>query len=59
MPNDGLAIGVLQLVALSLPAFAILMQIVVESEFPYANEAVPAVALSFGFIVAGGVVVLT
>lgn len=35
MVDRQLAFGVLQLVALSLPAFAILLQMVVESEMAY------------------------
>lgn len=59
MVKIGLAVSVLQLVALSLPAFAILFQIIVQSEFAYANRAVSVVAASFGLIVAGGTIVLT
>lgn len=58
MVNDRLAFSILQLVALSLPAFAILLQMVVESEFPYTKEAVPITTGSLGlFIVAGLIVV--
>lgn len=54
-----LALGVLQLVALSLPAFAILLELMVESNFPYANRAVPVVAGSFAALVAGGIVIVS
>lgn len=59
MVQTDLAISVLQLVGLSLPAYAILLELMVESEYAYANLAVPVVALSFGLVVSGGTVVLT
>lgn len=59
MVNTNLALGVLQLVALALSAFAILMEIIVESEFAYANRAVPVIAGSYGLLALGGTIVLT
>jgi len=59
MVQTELALSVLQLVALSLPAFAILLELMVESKYAYANRSVLAVALSFAMIVLAGVIVLT
>lgn len=54
--NQQLAFSVLQLVALSLPAFAILLQIVVESNMAYTKWAVPITTAGMGlFLVAGGI----
>jgi len=56
MVNQQLAFSVLQLVALSLPAFAILLQIVVESEMAYTEYAVPVTTAGMGlFLAAGGI----
>lgn len=56
MVNQQLAFTVLQLVALSLPAFAILLQIVVESDMAYTEYAVPMTTAGMGlFLAAGGV----
>lgn len=43
MVQTSLALGVLQLVALALPAYAILIQLMVESDIPYANQALSVV----------------
>lgn len=59
MVETELALGLLQLVALALPAFAILLQLIVQSNFPYANEAVPAVAASFAAITGSGITIIT
>ncbi len=56
MVNQQLAFSVLQLVALSLPAFAILLQIVVESDMAYTERAVPITTAGMGlFLAAGGI----
>lgn len=56
MVNRQLAFSVLQLVALSLPAFAILLQMVVESEMAYTHWAVPITTAGMGlFLLAGAV----
>lgn len=56
MVNRQLAFSVLQLVALSLPAFAILLQIVVESEMAYTDWAVPITTAGMGlFLIAGAI----
>lgn len=57
MVKTGLALSILQLVALSLPAFAIILQLIGESDIPYANEAVPVVAASFAAITGSGAVI--
>jgi hypothetical protein len=56
MVERDLALGVLQLVALSLPAFAILLEIVVESDFPLTKEAVPLTTAGFGLFLTAGIV---
>jgi len=43
-------------VALSLPAFAILLEIVVESDFPFTKEAVPITTAGFIFFLFAGIV---
>lgn len=54
-----LSFSILQLVALSLPAFAILLQMVVESEKAYTHWAVPVTTAGMGlFLLAGGLVVV-
>lgn len=58
MVDRALALNVLQLVALSLPAFAILLQIIVESDFAYVNEAVPVIVTGFGAFLLAGFVIL-
>lgn len=58
MADRQLAFSILQLVALSLPAFAILLQMVVESDFPYTKEAVPITTASFGLFIVAGLVVM-
>lgn len=58
MVERQLAFSILQLVALSLPAFAILLQIVVESDFPYTNEAVPITTASLGLFILAGLIVV-
>lgn len=56
MVNQQLAFSVLQLVALSLPAFAILLQIVVESDMAYTEYAVPITTAGMGlFLAAAGI----
>ena len=56
MVERQLAFSILQLVALSLPAFAILLQIVVSAEMPYTHYAVPLTTAGLGmFIIAGGI----
>lgn len=54
MVNQQLAFSVLQLVALSLPAFAIFLQIVVESDMAYTEYAVPITTAGMGLFLAGG-----
>ncbi|WP_435181444.1 hypothetical protein [Halorussus sp. AFM4] len=57
MVNTQLAFSVLQLVALALPAFAILLQMVVESEIAYTHLAVPITTAGMGlFLVAGAII---
>ena len=59
MVDRQLAFSVLQLVALSLPAFAILLQIVVESEIAYTDWAVPMTTAGMGlFLIAGGIFIV-
>lgn len=58
MVDRQLAFSILQLVALSLPAFAILLQMVVESEMPYTHWAVPITTAGMGLFLVGGFVVL-
>lgn len=58
MADRQVAFSILQLVALSLPAFAILLQMVVESDFPYTKEAVPVTTASFGLFIVAGLVVM-
>lgn len=56
MVNRELAFSVLQLVALSLPAFAILLQMVVESKMAYTEWAVPITTAGMGmFLLAGAI----
>jgi len=56
MVNEQLAFSVLQLVALSLPAFGILLQMVVESDMAYTKWAVPLTTAGMGlFLVSGGI----
>lgn len=59
MVEADLALGALQLVALAFPAYTILIQLMVQSELPYANEVVTAISGSFGLLVLGGIIVLT
>jgi len=59
MVERDLALGVLQLVALSLPAFAILLEIVVESDFPFTKEAVPITTAGFAFFLLAGIIDIT
>lgn len=58
MVDRQLTFSVLQLVALSLPAFAILLQIVVESDIPFTHEAVPITTAGLGLFLVGGIVIL-
>lgn len=58
MVEERLAVGVLQLVALALPAFAILLQLVVESDMSYTKYAVPVTTAGFLLFLVGGIVVL-
>ncbi|GAA0674100.1 hypothetical protein ACFQDG_08850 [Natronoarchaeum mannanilyticum] len=58
MVDRQLAFSILQLVALSLPAFAILLQMVVESEMAYTHWAVPITTAGLGLFLIGGAVVL-
>ena len=59
MVDRQLAFSVLQLVALSLPAFAILLQIVVQSEIAYTDWAVPMTTAGMGlFLIAGGIFIV-
>ena len=58
MVDRKLAFSILQLVALSLPAFAILLQMVVESEMPYTHWAVPITTAGLGLFLIGGAVVI-
>ena len=58
MVNRHLVFSVLQLVALSLPAFAILLQMVVESEMAYTHWAVPITTAGVGMFLLAGVVFL-
>lgn len=59
MVNADVALGLLQLVALSLPAFAILLELMVESDFPYANWSVAVISAGFILFVAAGMIVVT
>lgn len=59
MVDRQLAFSVLQLVALSLPAFAILLQMVVESDVAYTHWAVPITTAGMGmFLVAGALILV-
>lgn len=58
MVKQQLAMGVLQLVALALPAFAILLQLVVESDMSYTKYSVPMTAAGFLLFLVGGIIVL-
>ncbi|MFC4451908.1 hypothetical protein [Halorussus aquaticus] len=58
MVERQLAFTFLQLVALSLPAFAILLQIMVESEMPYTYWAVPITTAGMGLFLIGGAIVV-
>ena len=58
MVDRQLAFSILQLVALSLPAFAILLQMVVESEMPYTHWAVPITTAGLGLFLIGGAIVV-
>lgn len=58
MVEQQLAIGVLQLVALALPAFAILLQLVVESDMSYTKYAIPVTTAGFLLFIVGGIIVL-
>lgn len=58
MVEQELAVGVLQLVALALPAFAILLQLVVESEMSYTKYAIPVTTAGFLLFIVGGIIVL-
>ena len=59
MVDRQLAFTILQLVALSLPAFAILLQMTVESEMPYTHWAVPITTAGMGlFLISGAIVVV-
>lgn len=58
MVDRQLAFNVLQLVALSLPAFAILLQMVVESDMAYTHWAVPITTTGMGLFLLSGVLVV-
>lgn len=58
MVEQELAIGVLQLVALALPAFAIFLQLVVESDKPYIKYGIPVTTTAFLLFLVGGIIVL-
>lgn len=58
MAEHGLAMGVLQLVALALPAFAILLQLIVEAELSYTHYAVPVTTAGLILFLVGGTIVL-
>lgn len=58
MVQEQLVLGVLQLVALALPAFAILLQLVVESEMSYTQHAIPVTTAGFLLFLVGGIIVL-
>lgn len=58
MVDRELAFSVLQLVALSLPAFAILLQMVVQSDMAYTDWAVPLTTAGLGLFLVSGAVFL-
>ena len=58
MVERQLAFTFLQLVALSLPAFAILLQIMVEAEMAYTYWAVPITTAGMGLFLIGGAIVV-
>lgn len=58
MVKRQLAFSVLQLVALSLPAFAILLQMVVESGIAYTHWAVPITTAGVGLFLLAGAIAL-
>lgn len=58
MVDRQLAFSVLQLVALSLPAFAILLQLVVESGMAYTHWAVPITTAGMGLFLLAGAIML-
>lgn len=58
MVDRQLSFSILQLVALSLPAFAILLQMMVESEMPYTHRTVPIMTGGLVMFLVGGAVVL-
>lgn len=58
MPQQQTMLGVLQLVALALPAFAILLELIVESDKSYTYYAVPVTTAGLGLFLLGGLFVL-
>jgi hypothetical protein len=58
MADRELAFSIRQSVALSLPAFAILLQMVVESEMPDTHWAVPITTAGLGLFLVGGSIAL-
>lgn len=58
MVDRQLAFSILQLVALSLPAFAILLQMMVESKMSYTHWAVPITTAGMGLFLIGGAIVV-
>ena len=58
MVERQLAFSILQLVALSLPAFATILPMVVESNFPYTEHAVAITTASMGLFLVAGIVIL-
>ena len=58
MIDRQLACSILQLVVLALPAFAILLQMVVESEMPYTHLTVPITTGGLGPFLIGGALVI-
>lgn len=58
MVDRQLAFSLLQLVVFSLPAFAILLQIVVEANIPYTHWAVPTTTAGLGLFLVAGTFVL-
>lgn len=58
MVERQLEFNILQLVALSLPAFAILLQIVVESEMAYTYWAVPLTTGGLVMFLIGGAIIV-
>lgn len=59
MVMRNVTLAVLQLVLLAFPAYAILLAMMVESDFAYANKAVPVVVGSFVAQIGAGFIIIS